>query len=197
MLAAESELRFSLIESYFTDTRSQAKQEFITSDRSGYELDFDSYQVVTPQDPTAITSASTVRVSFVFTKADVVFVTKTSDLLSPLQILTGILSTVVSLFSVFAIIFSLSESYVLRRCCKRSSGRVRIDPVTRKHILDNSDVTLQGKKLDEGVELAPSSPASRKVVDRPDGVTNRLASASGVGREAWKDENPGHPVTLK
>ena len=155
MLAAESALRFSVIESYFSDERSQSKSSSgYPSERSGYELEFTSYEVNQPQDASQLTAQSHVTLSFVFAKSDIVFRSRATDLLSPLQILTGILSTVVSLFSVFAIIFTIAEQRGLHGCCKRSAGRVSFDKEAKKYSIE--EATPADSKRVEPISLLRS-----------------------------------------
>ena len=118
LLAAESELRFSVMESYYSDERSAAFAPGIAAadkQRSGFELNFLSYSAVRDQPPNTLSAVSTVTVAFAMQKSDVVLQTALSDKQTMLQLLAVILSAIVSLFSIFAIGFRLAEHHLLRR----------------------------------------------------------------------------------
>ena len=125
LLDADGTLQFSLIEAFYTDERGTAPIS-----RSGFELEFTQYTTVQPQPQSTFTGASAVRVSLSFLKSDVLFQTSVSSKLNPLQLASVILSTVAALFSAFAILFTLSESWLLHRWLRVSSGVVAADPAT-------------------------------------------------------------------
>jgi hypothetical protein len=118
LLDAESELRFSVMESYYADERSAAFAPGVAAadrKRSGFELNFLSLSSVRPQLADSFSSRSTVAVAFALQKSDVVLRTQLSDRQSILQLLAVIASTTVSLFSIFAIGFRLTEHHLLGR----------------------------------------------------------------------------------
>ena len=142
MLDAASTLRFSLIEAYFLDERHASSISYCTDPRStaslsaytgvtcslpdassgsGFELAFSEYSSEVAQVSSQVTASSTVQLTFLFSKQDVVYQTTVSAKLSVFQILSSVLATVVSLLSVFMSVFALSEQHILRRL-KWSSG---------------------------------------------------------------------------
>lgn len=122
---AEGKLHFSLIESYYTDERGT-----VPVSRTGFELEFTQYTTVQPQLQSTFSASSSVRVGLSFVKSDVLFQTTVSSKLNTLQLVSVILSTVAALFSAFAILFTLTEKWVLHRWMRVSSGIVAMDSAT-------------------------------------------------------------------
>jgi hypothetical protein len=120
LMDAATELQFSSMESYYADLRSRSKNKHTLS---GFEIDFASRVQLAPQSASAFTAASSVKLQFRFTKSDVILQTRVTDKQSPLQILTVVASSIVSLFSLFGIAFAVTEKHVLRRL-GISSGEV-------------------------------------------------------------------------
>lgn len=120
LLDAESRLSLTAMESFYTDDRSAALSHGRIRDedrqRSGFELNFVSYDPIVTQNLSTFTPASTVTFAVNIIKSDVLLQTALTDKQTPLQILTLIASACVSLFSIFAITFRMLEAYVLRKC---------------------------------------------------------------------------------
>jgi hypothetical protein len=139
LLDAEGRLLFSLSASYYTDN---------LLDTSGFELEYQQYQTISPQSLDTFNGQSRIRVEIVFTKSDVIYQTIVSSKLSTLQSLIVILSALGSLFSGFALLFAYVEKYIL----KRRSGRIDKDPETG-HVYvmtDEASAGLAGKKNVDG-----------------------------------------------
>lgn len=229
MLDAASTLRFSLIEAYFLDERHASSISYCTDPRStaslsaytgvtcslpdassgsGFELAFSEYSSEVAQASSQVTAASTVQLTFLFSKQDVVYQTTVSAKLSVFQILSSVLATVVSLLSVFMSVFAFSEQHLLRRL-KWSSGPYDA-PV---HIVSEAERVVEEaarrKRLQKSAAIAavaagggqPSSP--RKITVQSAYETGAdagagagassaapLASPSQTGSAAWMRLDP-------
>ena len=135
MLDAQATLQFSAIEAYFIDSRVTSSISYCKrpgasahlsaetgvtcslpdhSSGSGFEMAFSKYNQVAAQSADTITTNSKVALTFQFQKQDVVYQTTVAAKLSVFQILSSVLATVVSLLSVFMLLFGLTE-LVLRK----------------------------------------------------------------------------------
>jgi len=182
LLDAASTLRFSAMEAYFLDTRDAESITYCTdpdshftgvtcslptaSSGSGFELSFSDWETEQVQEPSLLTASSTVTLRFLFNKQDVVYQTSVSSKQSVFQILSSVLATVVSLLSVFAVVFALSERHVLRRL-KLPSGLVD----TKVHIMSDEQRALEAKH---------QAQQQMDAKQRGAGTTSPLASAKPV-----------------
>ena len=136
LLDVESRLSFTAMESFFSDDRSAAFSHSSAREeekrRSGFELNFVSFDLLVPQNLTTYTPASTVTFRVSIVKSDVLLQTALTDKQTPLQIVTLIASACVSLFSIFAITFRSVEAYVLKRCGFSSGPIGRKDATGRR-----------------------------------------------------------------
>ena len=186
LLDAESELRFSVMESYFADERSAAFAPGVAAadkQRSGFELNFLSLSSIQPQPAATLTAVSTVTVAFALQKSDVVLESVLSDKQSLLQLGALIASAVVSLFSIFAIGFRMVEAHIFRRC-GINTGDVR--PVT---------LTAAGKPSE--IELQPIDPPADLHVTGGRLRFRTLARALGSDRSGGSSRavaNPADPT---
>ena len=187
LLDAAATLHFSAIEAYFIDTRAvrsitycnnpHSRTELSAStgvtcslpgstSGSGFELAFSDYETTLAQDRTAVTANSQVALTFEFKKQDVVYQTTITAKLSVFQILSSVLATVVSLLSVFMLLFALSEAFLLRRL-NLTSGPLEVD------------VHIMSKK-----ELAVEQAAARKRAKKLAGLSTPTAAAEASTPQA-------------
>jgi hypothetical protein len=181
MLDAASTLRFSAMEAYFIDTRSAQSITYCTdsdanvqvglgvtcslptgNSGSGFELAFSDWETDTQQDAALLTADSTVTLRLLFSKQDVVYQTTVTAKLTVFQVLSSILATVVSLLSVFAVVFALSERHILRRL-KLTSGHVD----TKVHIISDEERAVEEKhKAMEAAKRAQSTNGNTTAVTK-------------------------------
>jgi len=122
LLDAQGQVQLQLMESYYTDKTAGDDSAVL----AGFEMSYVAYQTVVPQSPDAFSAASSVQVTFVFARSDVLFASVVSTKLTVLQQLTIILSALGSVFSACILIFQVLERFVL----KGRSGHVSRHPDT-------------------------------------------------------------------
>ena len=167
LIDAQSSLEFSALESYFSDERSSSFNKGVRSgadaQRSGFELSFLSFSVVEPQSAATFTASSTVAVTFSLQRSDVLLRTRLSDKQTLLQLVTLIASSVVSLFSIFAIAFRLTEAHLIKRCGlspgEIHSGEAATSASAKRRQLDGDILRESRAPLLEGAASADASVA--------------------------------------
>lgn len=157
VLDRQGELQFSLLQSFYTDERrtsSGARASASASDssgeldpsrlyesQSGFEVAYQFYQTIEAADSRRLTVASTSTLSFIFNPSDLVYQTSVSDKASQAQLLFSILASIVSLFSLFAILFRLSE---------RTMSKLGVSPVDAVHTFATDSWKKNRGQLDSG-----------------------------------------------
>jgi len=145
LMDASGRLSLSAIQSYYTDRTGSS-----TVSRSGYEIDFAGYTILTEQSPDDFTESSKISLSVQLEKSPIVFQTTVTNKLTTIQIIAAVLSAVISLFSVFALIVGVVKDELLP-LVKVTPGRV-VDERAEGgavYILDSSAVSSdeEGRKL--------------------------------------------------
>ena len=130
VLDEHAELQFSLLQAFYVDARHTASASvpsesdvsstgevdpsLLYTSQSGFEVAYQFYQTVRVQDSASLTSSSTTTLSFIFNPSDIIYQTTVTEKTSRAQLLFSILASVVSLFSLFSIVFKLTERIMSR-----------------------------------------------------------------------------------
>jgi hypothetical protein len=141
LLDKQAELHFSLLQAFYNDERADApgrkdsipasatsegaltrvEPSSLYSSGSGFELAFQYYSTITPQNSSSLFASSLTALSFIFNPSDLVYTTSVTDKVSRAQQLFSILATVVSLFTLFSIVRCISSKHVI--VCAQQSWR--------------------------------------------------------------------------
>jgi hypothetical protein len=156
--------------------------------RSGFELNFLSYSSVREQPAETLSGASTVTVAFALQKSDVVLQTALVDKQTLLQLLAVVVSTTVSLFSVFAIGFRMAEHHLLRRM-GWSAGPVAKEAAVAP-LAANKFKARPAETADDDGQQRPPTPRLA-FTDLADSGTGARAADGGGGGEG---DGQGRPI---
>jgi hypothetical protein len=185
MLDQEGEIHFSLLNSYYVDQRRTTSQETeatqvdvnknatlalsqLYTSHTGLDAAYQYYSTIHQQDISSVTAPTVTQLSFIFHPSDIVYQTTVTEKSSQAQFLFSILSSVVSLYSLFIIIFKCTEF------------------VLKKFGVSLVDVTLLAIYQQE--KGTPSSDASElELTTNPMTVINHSRSAVSVDDSAVKN----------